>query len=160
MLKSKINFATAKTAIDFEWKVVFPTIEVETPSGPVHVWVLQIGHQLVNIKLDLNSVIFQISSLVEQVESISVSRAFHAGPFKWSAYIVSLCQFDILGRHWNMGNSGRVTHGICSFCFEMIHCQAGQMEVQSVRLNQRLTRKRFATQAPHTMTIAMNMYSQ
>ena len=24
MLKSKINFATAKTAIDFEWKVVFP----------------------------------------------------------------------------------------------------------------------------------------
>ena len=77
-------------------------------------------------------------------------------PFKWSAYIVSLCQFDILGRHWNMGNSGRVTHGICSFCFEMIHCQAGQMEVQSVRLNQRdFTRKRFATQAPYTMNICI-----
>ena len=57
-----------------------------------------------------------------------------------------------------MGNSGRVTHGICSFCFEMIHCQAGQMEVQSVRVNQRLTRKRFATQAPHTMTIAMKCH--
>ena len=59
MLKSKIHFATSKTAIDFEWKVVFPTSEVEPPSCPVHVWVSQIGYQLVrSIKLDLNSVIF------------------------------------------------------------------------------------------------------
>ena len=159
MLKSKINFATAKTAIDFEWKVVFPCFphywswNTKWSSACLSFanWASACEHQIGSKLCHFPDFQFGGTSWKHlRVKSISC----------WSAYILSLCQFDILGKHWNMGNSGRVTHGFCSFCFEMIHCQAGQMEVQSVRLNQRLTRKRFATQAPHTMTIAMNMYSQ
>ena len=108
-----------------------------------------------NIKLDLNFVIFQIAKLVEHIESLAGSSACHVGSFKWSAYIISLrCRKTLK----NM--PGRLRHGTFTFCLEMIHCQGGQMEVQSVRLNQRnIARKRFATKAPYTMTTAMNMYS-